>query len=42
MSALDKADAARASGQLKEAEYQRQRRLILENKLDELGDETKP
>ncbi len=41
-SALDKADAARASGQLKEAEYQRQRRLILENKLDELGDETKP
>ncbi len=40
--ALDKIDAARAGGGITEAEYQRQRRLILENKLEGLGDETPP
>jgi hypothetical protein len=40
--ALDKVDAARASGAITEGEYQRRRRLILENKLEEAGDETKP
>jgi hypothetical protein len=35
--ALDQADAARASGSITEPEYQRQRRLILEGKLDEAG-----
>jgi hypothetical protein len=35
--ALDLADADRASGKITEAEYQKRRRLILENRLDEAG-----
>ncbi|MGH9884500.1 MAG: hypothetical protein ACREBE_03170 [bacterium] len=35
--ALDQLDAARQSGLVKEADYQRRRRLILEGKLDEAG-----
>lgn len=41
--ALDKLDAARASGAVTEAEYQKKRRLILEDKLEEAGYErTRP
>jgi hypothetical protein len=40
--ALDQLDAARQSGLIKEAEYQRRRRLILEGKLDEAGYGTAP
>lgn len=41
--ALDKLDAARSAGAVTEADYQRRRRLILENKLGDLGDgETPP
>ena len=40
--ALDKLDAARAGGAVTEAEYQRRRRLILENKLGDLGDDEAP
>jgi hypothetical protein len=39
VSALDKLDAARASGSVTEQQYQHRRRLILENKLEESGDE---
>lgn len=35
--ALDQLDAARQSGLVKESDYQRRRRLILEGKLDEAG-----
>jgi hypothetical protein len=35
--ALDELDAARQSGLVKEADYQRRRRLVLENRLDEAG-----
>lgn len=35
--ALDEAEADRSSGALSESQYQRARRLILENKLDEAG-----
>jgi hypothetical protein len=37
LSALDGLDAARLAGRVTEAEYQRKRRLILENRLDEAG-----
>lgn len=41
--ALDKADAARSSGAITESEYQRRRRSILENKLEDAGDgQTQP
>jgi len=40
--ALDQLDAARQSGLVKEADYQRRRRLILENRLDEAGYGTLP
>ena len=35
--ALDQLDAARQSGLVKESDYQRRRRLIIEGKLDEAG-----
>ena len=35
--AIDQLDAARTDGQVREADYQRKRRLILDNKLDEAG-----
>jgi hypothetical protein len=34
---LDQLDAGRSSGLVKEADYQRRRRLVLENRLDEAG-----
>jgi hypothetical protein len=37
LSALDRLDAARLAGQVTEAQYQRKRRLILENQLEEAG-----
>jgi hypothetical protein len=37
MRALDQLDSARHNGLVKEADYQRRRRLILENRLDEAG-----
>jgi hypothetical protein len=40
--ALDQADAARSNGSITEAEYQKRRRLILENKLEEAGYGTSP
>lgn len=40
--ALDQLDARRQSGLVKESDYQRSRRLILENKLDEAGYGTVP
>jgi hypothetical protein len=40
--ALDQLDSRRQSGLVKESEYQRGRRLILENKLDEAGYGTVP
>ena len=35
--ALDQLDAGRSSGLVKESDYQRRRRLVLENRLDEAG-----
>jgi hypothetical protein len=37
LSALDQLDAGRQSGLVKESDYQRRRRLVLENRLDEAG-----
>jgi hypothetical protein len=37
LSALDQVEAARTSGNITEGEYQKRKRLILENKLDEAG-----
>ena len=40
--ALDELDGGRQSGLVKEADYQRRRQLIIENKLDEAGYGTVP
>ena len=40
--ALDQLDARAQSGLVKESDYQRRRRLILENRLDEAGYGTVP
>jgi hypothetical protein len=40
--ALDELDAARRAGLIKEVEFQRRRRLILEDKLEQAGYGTDP